>query len=233
MASKRAKKHRQIVKQQQEQKARARGRLNTVSQQVFSVSADIRKQIAKANTRLLRLEQAGLINEIYTQTTNTLGRSRFTLPKTPEEQRKTALILGKFLGAKTSTVKAARAVNTKNRQDFAEFLKRASQGKLSKDVINIVSSRMGDLNLRELIKLYTYNEIVDAVIELEDSGINATSDNVSRALATDIDSVIEDELQRRGVNVSSDVMGVAVAIARGNGIDVALDYISELGGGNK
>lgn len=227
MATRRAKKHRQVVKQQQTQKTQQRTKASITARQGYIVEDELRKQITRANSRLRRLEQAGLINEIYTLTTNTLGKPRFTIPKSAEEFRKTKLILNKFLGAKTSTVKTARTVSTKNKKDFAEFLKRANQGKLSDSAINVVSARMGDLDLSELIKSYIYNEIIDAVVELENSGIEATSNNVNRALSADIDSVIEDDLARRGVDVPPEIMGIAVSVARENGIDDAIDFIEQ------
>lgn len=199
-----------------------------------------RQNVAKANKRIQRLENAGLEPRALSEIKGFLGyENRFRIPRnlTELEYKNISIVVNKFLSLKESTTKVAKLGEQKRRENFHESLKKAFRGKtVSSDVEQRLYGIIGDLDIDKLTDNYAYEEVLNAAKKLDNAGIRVTDDLVSDVLNRNIKVVVKDFLIERGVLQGYDVpvdklpsMEHYVKIAIQDGVQEAVnEYMDDL-----
>lgn len=183
-----------------------------------------RQNVAKANKRIARLEAEGLEPSILTFIKSALG-DRIHIPRgkalTEQTYNKIKAITERFLRAETSKTKAAREGEQKHREAFHERVIRAFGKEINNEVERHLYYAIGDIDVKKLTENYEYEEILFAMNELENVGIRPTTDLVDRVLQSNIEYVVVDMLDERGIPTDGTTLRDYVDIALQYGIDEA------------
>lgn len=183
-----------------------------------------RQNVAKANKRIARLEKEGLEPSILTFIKGVFG-DRIRIPRgkalTEQVYNKIKAVTERFLKAGTSKVKAAREGEKKHREAFHEKILRAFEGEINEDIEANLYYAVGDIDIKSLLNNYKYEEIVFAMQQLNDVGLQPHTDIIDDVLQNNIGFVVEEELNKRGIPTDGTTLRDYVDIAIQYGIDEA------------
>ena len=197
------------------------------------VSYDLYRKTQEANKRIKQLERAGLNPPQLQLFKNALGAETVELTrKTPFGRiQQLETIVSKFVGSKWTTVSGAQEVEQNRRKNF-EKLVRETIGNISSQSMSVLYGYMGDMDIRELLSEYIYDEVMLAAREIDEIGGNVTKSNVKMAIDRGIDYYIEYEIQQRGYNLD-DIdnqfidRDVVIDVARSQGINSAIEFLRQ------
>ena len=194
------------------------------------VSYDLYRKTQEANKRIKQLERAGLNPPQLQLFKNALGADTVELTrKTPFGRiQQLEMIVSKFVGSKWTTVSGAQEVEQNRRKNF-EKLTRELIGQISQQTMDTLYNYVGDMDIRQLIDEYVYEEVMLAAHEISDIGGNVTKSNVKMAIDRGLDYYIEYELSERGYNL--DMIDnpyfdkdTIIDVARAQGINSAIAF---------
>ena len=197
------------------------------------VSYDLYRKTQEANKRIKQLERAGinppqlqlLKNALGTETVELTRRTPFGRIQQIEQ------VVEKFVKSKWTTVAGAAEIDRERRKNF-EKLVRETIGNISRQSMSVLYGYMGDMDIRELLSEYIYDEVMLAAREIDEIGGNVTKSNVKMAIDLGIDYYIEYEIQQRGYNLDNIDnqfidRDVVIDVARSQGINSAIEFLRQ------
>lgn len=192
-----------------------------------------RQNVAKANKRIKRLEAAGLEPKILTYVKGFLdGENRFRIPRKLNQLDYNNIknVVERFLGVHESKVRFARKADERKRQNFHKKISNAFGDTLSQSAERVLYDSIGDIDIKSLLRNYTYEEILITLQQLENAQLPSTKDFISQVLQRNIDEVVEDYLKGQGVLQGTDVpfeklnnMYYYVQLAKAEGVQEAVN----------
>lgn len=197
------------------------------------VSYDLYRKVQEANKRIKQLERAGVTPAPLEMLRNALGEKTVNISrKTPFGRiQQIEQVVDKFVKSKWTTVEGAAEIDRERRKNF-EKLVRETIGNISRQSMSVLYGYMGDMNIRELLSEYIYDEVMLAAREIDEIGGNVTKSNVKMAIDRGIDYYIEYEMQQRGYNLD-DIdnqfidRDVVIDVARSQGINSAIEFLRQ------
>lgn len=179
--------------------------------------ARFRRDVARANRRIARLEAEKLEPPVLSFVKSALG-SRIHIPRnlTEFDYKKISAIVERFLAVKESRLPAARAREKYRREQFRRKIVSAFGSEISSSAEDYLYYALGDINIKSLLSEYVYEEVVYAMGQLANARIRPTTDLVRSVLEQNIYYVVQDVLEQRGVDINSTLRDyVRIAIERG------------------
>ena len=197
------------------------------------VSYDLYRKVQEANKRIKQLERAGVTPAPLVMLRNTLGENLVSLSKNTPFGRIQQIeqVVEKFVKSKWTTVEGAAEIDRERRKNF-EKLVRETIGNISRQSMSVLYGYMGDMDIRELLSEYIYDEVMLAAREIDEIGGNVTKSNVKMAIDLGIDYYIEYEIQQRGYNLDNIDnqfidRDVVIDVARSQGINSAIEFLRQ------